>query len=116
MTLAEFYSERLDDREREQWISLWQYEQDTCRECGQQRSVCSDPEQAFYPQRNICYATAAQRTAQRRYEALAKRANAPEGALDGDTIWVSTDNLTPDDDFLQEGIEVPERPDDEVVT
>lgn len=81
--------------------------------------VCSDPEVVFYPQRTICYADMEATAAREQYADLhdedsgmafhdgsfkvwsRRRSEAfPYGANDGVSIWVSTEDLTPDDDFL----------------
>jgi hypothetical protein len=90
------------------------------------REVCGDPERLFYPQRAICWATANQAAAARRYEQMhhdmpfhdgnfanwSKNASldAPYRYDDGVTIWVSPDDITPDDHFLSA---TPEWPDDD---
>jgi len=65
--------------------------------------VCADRDVDYFPQRTICWATAARRVAQRRWEKRIKDAN-PDAAGylpdDGVTVWVSPHDLTPDDDFL----------------
>lgn len=73
-----------------------------CPSCGNLRTVCTDPEVAWYPQRTVCYATAARDVTVRK---LAKRyEKSPPGtemhATDGVSVWVSTEDLTPEDDFV----------------
>lgn len=74
-----------------------------CPSCGNLRSECSDPDRLWYPQRDVCYATAAELQVKRR---LAKKHKPvahddPEPhAMDGVHIWASLDDLTPDDDFI----------------
>lgn len=76
------------------------FEQELCPACGNLRSVCSDPERAFYPQRSMCYASAVKEVVLRR---LRKRHDGEPGTelhpLDGMGVWVSPDDLTPEDDF-----------------
>lgn len=76
---------------------------EVCGRCGNLKSVCSDPEMAWYPQRTMCYATAADEMAWRKARLLYKSPDAKSAAshpLDGMSIHVSIDDLTPDDDFL----------------
>ena len=73
-----------------------------CPRCGNLRAECSDPERAWYPQRDTCYATGArelvERRLQKRYE---KKPPGPAPhPLDGMTVWTSLHDLTPDDDFV----------------
>jgi hypothetical protein len=99
-------------------VADWQREQEICSKCGRPLSICSDPEVQWFPQRTICYAEMA--TAQVRwqweqlhgdqfhdgsFEAWSKSRSAafPFAADDGTSLWVSTENLTPDDDFLETG-------------
>lgn len=78
------------------------YVRDICPVCGNLRSVCSNPEQPFYPQRSMCYVSAVQELNVRRVNA--KYADEPGTAdlhpTDGMRVWVSTDDLTPDDNFV----------------
>ncbi|HET8614293.1 MAG TPA: hypothetical protein VFL94_02125, partial [Actinomycetales bacterium] len=69
---------RFDDSDREALWALWADELERCPECGQPRSVCSVRDTAWYPQRNVCWATAARNVAQRRFEALHKDAKPDE--------------------------------------
>ncbi|KAB2807983.1 hypothetical protein F9L07_25270 [Pimelobacter simplex] len=94
----------------------------TCPECGSPRELCSDPAVLWYPQRTLCYATMARASANARYDDLhderpyhdgtfthwAKDRSAahPFHARDGVTIWVTTEDLTPDDDFLSDNREI----------
>ena len=73
-----------------------------CPDCGNLRSICSDPEQAQYPQRRMCYASAVRDLTLRR---LIKKYGHPDGVedlhpLDGMGVYVSPDDLSPDDDFV----------------
>ena len=57
----------------------------------------------WYPQRDICYAAADLSVHQRRWTKKHEKAPAgPEGRLptDGVRVWVSPDDLTPEDRFL----------------
>lgn len=73
-----------------------------CPKCGNPREVCSDPDVDWYPQRSVCYASITQDVAERRWKA--KRAGKSidaEGINEesGTAVWVSTLDLSPDDDF-----------------
>lgn len=76
------------------------YITEICPDCGNLKTVCSDPERPFYPQRRMCYATATAAITRRR---LIDRHGHPEGTephhLDGMGLWASPEDLTPDDDF-----------------
>lgn len=80
---------------------ILEFERLLCPSCGNLRSVCSNPDQEFYPQRSMCYATAAKEITVRR---LRKKHDKEPGTephpLDGMAVWVSTDDLSPDDDFV----------------
>ena len=92
-----------DSLERNGWHELEEYETAICRDCGNLRSVCSDPMQLWYPQRTICYATADLSVHRRRWAKKNENARPDHaGRLpdDGTTLWVSTEDLTPDDKFL----------------
>ena len=92
-----------DDQERDAWYGFWEYEAQKCPQCGQLRSVCGDPMALWYPQRHICYATADLSVHQRRWQKKHEH-TPPDGAgrlpTDGVRIWVSPEDLTPDDRFL----------------
>lgn len=101
---------RFDEAEREAWIARWEYEQDLCPDCGNPRSVCSDPNVDNYPQRSVCWVTAAGQVAQRRWAKKHENAKPDrEGYLpdDGVRIWMSRTDLTPDDDFLPNAVSEP---------
>ena len=91
-----------NDRNREAAYSLYDDEQQRCPDCGQPREVCEQVRD-YFPQRTVCWATAARSVARRRFEKLHEHANPdPAGYLptDGVTVWVSQRDLSPDDDFL----------------
>ena len=48
------------------------YVTEICPQCGNLRSVCSDPEQPWYPHLSRCYATADQEVLVRRLQAKHK--------------------------------------------
>lgn len=73
-----------------------------CERCGNLRSVCGDPEIGLYPQRSMCYVTAAEAVTWRRLREKHKK-NEPGTAphpLDGLSVWMSEHDLTPDDHFV----------------
>lgn len=87
-----------------------------CGTCGNPREDCGDPDRVWYPQRRVCYAGRAQSVADRLYamkhdetpfhngaeRAWAKKAT-PGQAFhfrDGVHVWVSPEDLTPDDKFI----------------
>lgn len=81
------------------------YLTDVCRECGNLKSVCSDPTVQYYPQRSYCYASAAREQIWRRTRKAYKHpdADAAEPHItDGLAWWMSLHDLTPDDDFFGE--------------
>jgi hypothetical protein len=69
--------------------------------------VCSNPEGAhgegFYPQLSTCWVDATRENVTRQWRKKHEKAR-PDAAgylpTDGRTPWVSTEDLTPDDDFL----------------
>jgi hypothetical protein len=84
--------------------------------------VCGDSETTFYPQRDICYADMERAAAAWKYERLhgdessrrfhdgtfknwsrERSAAFPYAHDDGVTIWVATEDLNPDDNFLDGG-------------
>lgn len=81
---------------------LLEHERLVCRSCGNLRSVCSNPDVAWYPQRTMCYATAAREVTTRRLTEKHKgrKPGADLHPLDGMAVWVSDVDLTPDDDFV----------------
>lgn len=89
--------------EQESWTALAEYEAAVCPSCGNLRAVCSDPGVGWYPQRDMCYASAARegvlRQLQRKH---AEDKPNKDGLLptDGMGVWVSTEDLTPGDDFV----------------
>jgi hypothetical protein len=78
---------------------------EVCRDCGNLRSVCSDPTLPWYPQRSYCYATAARDQIWRRTRKAYKHPDADAAephVTDGLTWGMSRHDLTPDDDFFNE--------------
>lgn len=92
-----------DVNERDSWYALDEWESEVCGQCGQLRSVCSDPETPWYPQRATCWSTATRTVVERRWHEKHENAK-PDVAgylpTDGVTVWVSPHDLTPDDDFV----------------
>lgn len=77
------------------------YVAEICPSCGNLVSVCSDPDRPFYPQRRMCYSTAARAIAVRRLQEKHGHAEGTEAhPLDGMNVYASPEDLTPDDDFL----------------
>lgn len=90
-------------------------EREICPQHGGPRSECEQP-RPWYPQRSVCYARQAHAAAQRRFDEIhedtpwhdgtytvftAKPTTAtPFHYMDGVTLWVSSKDLSPDDDFL----------------
>ena len=86
---------------------MWEYEQEICPQCGNLRVICSDPEglygEGFYPQLAKCWVSASRQMVVRRFDEKHKDARPDEvGYLprDGALVWASTENLTPDADWL----------------
>lgn len=112
MTLEQFYALP----EAEDWIADWEIEAERCKFHGGPYSECPDGEIDWFPQRAICRPTMQLDAARRRYEELHKDKPYHSGDFtrwaekpslqfpfhysDGVTIWMSRDDLTPDDDFL----------------
>lgn len=74
-----------------------------CERCGNLRSVCSDPEVPWYPQRAVCYATAAAEQTWRRTHQMfesPKHDDPTPHVMDGSDWWASTHDLTPEDNFF----------------
>lgn len=91
-------------------------EKSACPSCGGSRDDCSDHDKAWYPQREVCIKSQAQAAAQRAWEHKHEDQPWHDGSFtfwakeygpatpfhrdDGVTIWVSDEDLTPDDDFI----------------
>ena len=102
--------------EVEDIIADWEIEQERCRFHGGPYGECPDAEKPWYPQMAICYPTMQLDAAKRRYEEIHKALPYHDGSFkrwaekpslgfpfhhsDGVTIWMSREDLTPDDDFL----------------
>lgn len=117
MTLAQLDAEHPVDHDI--LVADWEREMDQCSKCGRPRALCSDPETTFYPQRTVCYAEMARQQVQWKWDQLHgpdsseqyhdgsfevwspnRSDGTPFAADDGVTLWVATENLTPDDNFL----------------
>lgn len=92
-----------DANERDDWYAMAEYQNALCPSCGRLRSLCENPDVDWYPQMHVCWASAAQSVASRRWHKKHEDAK-PDAAgylpTDGGFVWVSTEDLTPDDDFL----------------
>lgn len=92
-----------DVNERDSWQALAEYEDALCPQCGELRSVCEDPSQDWYPQRMVCWSTAARAVASRRWDKLNEKVK-PDASgylpTDGAVIWAASEDLSPDDNFL----------------
>ena len=91
----------LPDSDQDEMVA---YVRDICPACGNLRSICSDEERSWFPQRSMCYATAARELTERR---VAKRYGHPDEKatsglhpVDGMNVWAAADDLTPDDNFV----------------
>lgn len=115
---------QLDDEhpvDRDILVADWEREMEQCPKCNRPRSVCSDPEVDWYPQRTVCYADMARQQVQWKWDQLHgpdsheqfhdgsfkvwspnRTDGTPVAADDGVSLWVSTEDLTPDDDFLDD--------------
>lgn len=97
-----------DANERDNWYAMWEYEQSLCPQCGRLRSVCEDPDAAFNPQIDTCYATVAQATYSRRWQRRFEKVQPDSDGwhpTDGAIVWVSED-LPPEPTFgLQSAVE-----------
>lgn len=79
------------------------YVTEVCRECGNLRAICSDPNVTWYPQRSTCYAVATVESVRRRTVQKYGHPKHDDGGLhitDGLTWWTSQHDLTPEDDFF----------------
>jgi hypothetical protein len=78
------------------------YQREVCPSCGNLRSVCEDPDRLWYPQRSVCWATASRENVVRRLNEKRRDVEPDRGYLpsDGEHIWVSTHDLTPEADWL----------------
>lgn len=93
-----------------------------CPQCRGQRDICLDHATLWYPQRNICYRTMETAAANWRYDQIHEDRPYHDGTFtdfsehrtlstpyhyrDGVTVWVSEQDLTPDDNFLTQRAEV----------
>ena len=98
-----------DANERDSWYAQQEYDEAICPMCGNLRAICSNPEglhgEGFYPQRYECLVKAAEDRSSRIFKKLHEK-DVPDAdgflPTDGIRIHVSLDDLTPDDDFLNE--------------
>ena len=92
-----------DDDSREAAYALHQDDLERCPQCKGPRDECADPGKDWFPQQHICWKTAAEQVLRRRWNE--KHEDAEPDAVgylptDGVALWVSLDDLTPDDDFV----------------
>lgn len=99
-----------DANERESWYRKVELENAICPHCGNLKVVCSNPDGidgvGYYPQRTVCWVTAARDRSIRMFAKLHEKAQ-PDAAgylpYDGAFFHASLTDDTPDDDFLEEG-------------
>ena len=112
LSLDEFY----DLPEVEDIIAAWEVDQERCPHHGGPLSECPDDEKDWFPQLRICQPAMQLAAANRLYDLRHKDKPYHDGLRrfwaeepsrltpfhyrDGVTIWMSKDDLTPDDDFL----------------
>jgi hypothetical protein len=70
--------------EAEEWIALWQIEQETCPYHHGPRSECGDTERDHFPQRVICWPEAQLLAAKRLFDLLHEKEPFHDGAF---LIW-----------------------------
>lgn len=96
MTPSQFSALPAEDRE------LMLAEDELVCSCGNLRSVCSDPEVDWYAQKSVCYASAGEAVTHRLLdEKYGRERTTKPHSLDGVTVWVSDQDLTPDDPFFR---------------
>jgi len=87
--------------------AMWDDDRDRCPDCGRPTEICADATRDWFPQKTVCWASAARSVAIRRWQARTENAS-PDAAGylpdDGVTISVSQIDLTPDEDFLTPSI------------
>lgn len=86
-----------DDEERE---AQFAYDREVCAQCGNPRSVCSDPDTAWFGQRSVCYASAELDVIRRRLVMGHKPAGWEAHPTDGVSVYVAPVDVNPDDDFI----------------
>ncbi|VXC08880.1 hypothetical protein [Aeromicrobium sp. 9AM] len=89
-----------DVNERDSWYALAEYEAALCPQCGQLRSICSDPATVFHPRLHTCFLTSAQQMHERRWRRKYEKTEPDrDGWLptDGSFVWVSDDPGEPDE-------------------
>lgn len=102
----------------EDWLADWEIERDTCTFHGGSYSECPDADRDWFPQMSVCYPTMQEKAAQRRWESLHHERPYHDGSFeswskepslshpfkydDGVMIWVSKEDLSPADDFLEQ--------------
>lgn len=86
-----------DDEERELQTT---YDALVCPECGNLRSVCSDPNLPWYPQRIVCHNRAQVDVVMRRLVRGTDEPGWGPHALDGVRVYASEVDVNPDDKFI----------------
>ena len=97
-------------------VADWEMERDRCPQCKRPAGECDDADVDWFPQRDVCYPTMALAAADAKYDELHEKrpyhngtfeswaekrsASHPFHFRDGVGIWVSRDDLTPEDLFL----------------
>lgn len=90
----------LDDEDRDLMLA---HHDLICPDCGNLRSICSDPTRQWYVNRRMCFATAARSLMWRAVREKHKDNEPGTKALhplDGMDLWASEFDLTPDDKFV----------------
>jgi len=97
MTLGKFRA--LPDDERDEMVAAHVL---VCSQCGNLRSVCSDPAMDWHPQESVCWPTATRQWGVRRLQdehkdfdlkARDERGELRMSPLDGVSVWVSDVDL-----------------------
>lgn len=78
------------------------YVRDICPQCGNLKSVCSDPDRPVYPQRTMCYVSAVKELTVRRVQKKYTQEPGIDGLhpTDGMSVWASPEDYSPDDEFV----------------
>lgn len=104
---------------QDEWIADWEDERQFCSTHHGPISECADDDADWFPQRSVCQPTMQLEAVKRRYERLHEKAPFHDGSFkswvkeasdehpfhyaDGVGFWMSREDLTPDDDFLEQG-------------
>jgi hypothetical protein len=100
---------------RELVLARYDEKQSRCGLCGRPVDECSDPDVDRYPQRSVCYESMALAEANRQYDeahnglfhdgtfttwAPKQTPFTPYSPRDGVSLWLSSVDHSPDEDFL----------------